>query len=364
MKRIHIIIKQDITSIPPIINFIDFLLEHNYKLSFVSSGDIIKRWENQENLKHQKINQNRKTVFHKLLSWTKFRILIKSYLKKEYQKGDLVWIGSADAAIALGHGILDNYEYHLQIHELYDDMPFYKSRLKSFCRNAKKVIVPELNRALIFRSWYGLEETPYVIPNKPYIITESETSLPQEVVTNIDNIKKDYKILFLYQGMISKKRDIIPFIDVFNEGRFDKEAALILIGPIYEEHLKKKIKDAKNVFYLGEFKPPMHLEVTKLCDVGILTYSYINLNNLFCAPNKIWEYTAYGLPVISNFLPGINNFILDYKSGEIIDNLKNKEEVESVIKQIYNNFDLYKKGIENLYLSVDLKDIYRKIIES
>lgn len=61
MKRIHIIIKQDITSIPPIINFIDFLLEHNYKVSFVSSGDIIKRWENQDNLKHQKINRNRES---------------------------------------------------------------------------------------------------------------------------------------------------------------------------------------------------------------------------------------------------------------------------------------------------------------
>ena len=163
--------------------------------------------------------------------------------------------------------------------------------------------------------------------------------------------------------MISRKRDIIPFIDVFNKGAFAETAALILIGPIYEKQLEEYIKKANNVFYLGLFKPPIHLEVTKMCDVGILTYSYVNLNNLFCAPNKIWEYSAYQLPTISNFLPGINNHIQNHNSGEIIKDLKNHDEIEQKINKIILNYNHYKTGSKELYSSVDLNILYKELIK-
>jgi hypothetical protein len=362
MKRVHLILKQDVTSIPPIINLIDYLIEHKYEINLISSGEIIDRWKNYKSLNCFIVPQNRKNIVHKLLSWSKFRKYVKSYLLENYSDNDQVWVGSADAAIAIGPKILKKYNFSLQLHELYDDMPFYKKRLKNFCLMAEQVIVPEKNRALILRTWYQLTTTPFVIPNKPYIAKENELQLTNEVIDEIDQIKSNYKKLFLYQGMISKKRDIIPFIDVFDKGDFDENAALILIGPIYEEHLKKLIEKANNVFYLGLFKPPMHLEITKLCDVGILTYSYVNLNNLFCAPNKIWEYTAYGLPVISNFLPGINNFITSTNSGEIIHDLTNHIEIEEKIKSLYINYNDYEKGAKVLYKSIDLKKLYNSVI--
>jgi len=362
MKRVHLILKQDVTSIPPIINLVDYLIEHKYEINLISSGEIIERWKDYKSLNSFVVSQNRKNIVYKLLSWSKFRKYVKSYLIKNHSSNDQIWIGSADAAIAIGANILNNYNFSLQIHELYDDMPFYKKKLKDFCLMADQVIVPEKNRALIFRTWYQLKTTPFVLPNKPYVANVNELQLTNEVTVEIDRIKSSYKKLFLYQGMISKKRDIIPFIEVFDKGNFEKNAALILIGPIYEEHLKKIIEKANNVFYLGLFKPPMHLEITKLCDVGILTYSYVNLNNLFCAPNKIWEYTAYGLPVISNFLPGINNFITSTKSGEIVHDLTNYVEIEGKIKTLYTNYNDYEKGANELYRSLDLNRLYNSVI--
>lgn len=362
MKRVHLILKQDVTSIPPIINLIDYLIENKYEINLISSGEIIERWKDYKALNCFIVPQNRKNIVYKLLSWSKFRKYVKSYLLKNYSSNDQIWIGSADAAIAIGPKILNNYKFTLQIHELYDDMPFYKKRLKEFCLMAEQVIVPEKNRALIFRTWYQLKTTPFVIPNKPYITKENKLQLTNEVIGEINRIKSSYNKLFLYQGMISKKRDIIPFIEIFNKGNFGKNAALILIGPIYEDHLKKIIDNANNVFYLGLFKPPIHLEITKLCDVGILTYSYVNLNNLFCAPNKIWEYTAYGLPVISNFLPGINNFITNTKSGEIIHDLTNYIEIEEKIESLYTNYSHYENGANKLYESLDLKKMYNSVI--
>jgi hypothetical protein len=40
-------------------------------------------------------------------------------------------------------------------------------------------------------------------------------------------------------------------------------------------------------------------------DIGTAFYSNININNYYCASNKLYEYIAMGKPVITNDYPGL-----------------------------------------------------------
>ena len=39
--------------------------------------------------------------------------------------------------------------------------------------------------------------------------------------------------------------------------------------------------------------------------IGAVTYTRTSFNHLFCAPNKIWEYSGAAVPMISDDLPGL-----------------------------------------------------------
>ncbi|KAA6307134.1 hypothetical protein EZS27_041199, partial [termite gut metagenome] len=38
--------------------------------------------------------------------------------------------------------------------------------------------------------------------------------------------------------------------------------------------------------------------------IGIVSYAFDDLNHVFCAPNKTWEYTGFGIPMLGNNAPG------------------------------------------------------------
>ena len=66
------------------------------------------------------------------------------------------------------------------------------------------------------------------------------------------------------------------------------------------------------------------------------------LNDAFCAPNKIYEYSAFGKPILGNNIPGLK--ILEYKEfGAIVDE-QDTESVISAIKHIESEYESYSKN--------------------
>ena len=53
------------------------------------------------------------------------------------------------------------------------------------------------------------------------------------------------------------------------------------------------------------------------------------MNNAFCAPNKIYEYTAFGKPVIGNDIPGLKQ--LEAAKASV---LVNEDSVDSIVEGI------------------------------
>lgn len=99
--------------------------------------------------------------------------------------------------------------------------------------------------------------------------------------------------------------------------------------------------------------------ITKHAYIGILPYKaavvahFDKINGLYCAPNKLFEYAAYGKPMIGTDVPGlvlpcygqgIGYVCSPYTVSKIIENIalinKNYTEMSSRCIQYYNSVNM------------------------
>ena len=186
-------------------------------------------------------------------------------------------------------------------------------------------------------------------------------------MTELGN-KLEGKKVILYQGIfLNVERRLDEFCQAV-QGMPD-DYVFLAMGrdtPMYEE-LKEKYASEKIVF-LPFIKPPYHLLVTRLASVGVLSYfprpnsiSSI-LNPLYCAPNKIFEYAKFGIPMVSNDIPGLHYIYLEHKCGECIPYPLSPQNIERTILKVFEHYECYSKGALSYYDSIDFKQIIADIL--
>jgi glycosyltransferase involved in cell wall biosynthesis len=358
--EITIILKQKLESLPPVSNLIDFLIEQNIKVNLICTDiESINLNNYNKKIKIFIVNlPNFKIRMFKIFSIIYFRKEVYSFLEHNnigIAKNSYVWIASAEAAIGLGHRI-SKYKFIFQCHELYDKVFQYKFLNKFYFKNSILNVCPEKNRAAIYRYWYNLKQTPTVLVNSPFnhpkikrmkITNESGKMLLQKL--------SDKKII-LYMGVISSNRDIVPFARAIEE--LGQEYHLLLLGRSLEDngYLENLLDKYDNVSHLDQIPAPYHLQVASWAYIGILSYSFSSLNNVFCAPNKIWEYSGFGIPMISNDVPGIENLLTKYNSGISINLEKsNYSEIIEAISEIDRNYIDFSNTASVMFNECDYK---------
>ena len=111
----------------------------------------------------------------------------------------------------------------------------------------------------------------------------------------------------------------------------------------------------------------MHLEITKLAYIGILVYIVndvpINhaINVLYCAPNKLYEYSKFGIPMIANDLPALDMVFSQNRAGVCLQTLSAKEISEAILK-IDSDYEVYSRLSHQLYESIDMVDLVKNIV--
>ncbi|MBQ3614620.1 MAG: hypothetical protein II993_01290, partial [Anaerotignum sp.] len=239
------------------------------------------------------IRRSRNRKIGKLQSYLQYRTTALRILKKKYRDGDLVWFGTADSGFSL-LGKLKSYRFVLTVLELYDRNRFYRKGVEAIIHDAAAVIACEDTRAQIMKSWWNLQQRPFVMPNKPYAHPRQRNMVGTTETTRrmIDAIRG--KKVLLYQGIISADRDLGCIARALAD--MDSDITLALMGREFYNGVEKVRQIYQNTVYLGMAPAPTHLEVTSHATVGIANYDDSSLNNLFCAPNKIYEYTGFGIP--------------------------------------------------------------------
>lgn len=345
--KVLLILKGRLSEIPPTIYNIHSLLTLGHKVNVITDFEGVDKnifGKNCINIKETIIEYKKmKNKFKKILSWFQYKTKLEKLIEKEDY--DLMWIGSADTACAIRFNKIKK-PFILQINELYDDHWIYKKYLKKYFLEAYRVVVPEENRAHICRSWYGLKNTPIVMPN----------IIPEDMAPEEKN--RERRKTVIYQGKIYRERDIRPFVKVIKE-RYP-EWQFVVMGQDYE-FIKEIKKVNSEIKYIKNINPPLHLEETMKASVGIIYYDYSNMNNVFCAPNKLWEYARYGIPVICNDMPGIETYIKQWNCGISVKNME-EEEIYEAMAKITSQYSYYSGNARAMYRSVNRLEIMESII--
>jgi hypothetical protein len=295
-----------------------------------------------------------RSLVGKASMWWDFRQ--KAWRLIEKHRGEQLWIGTADTALAMGRGLLKQ-RYVLQLLELYDTIPFYRKNLRDYARAAQAVVVPEANRAAIYRSWYGLTRTPFVVPNKPLEHPRRRKLTVRNAVARelLAKIPPESKLV-MYQGIIHSDRDIRPVGD-----------AVTALGPgwtfvvVGDDHgfLTTLQRDCPQMVYVPYVPPPDHLEITSHATIGVLAYCYDNLNNLFCAPNKVWEYAGFGLPMLGNDVPGLK--LLEEHHAGVCADFQDVSAVRDALERLVRQRERYSAASMALYDRFELGDLVREV---
>lgn len=237
------------------------------------------------------------------------------------------------------------------------------------------IITANNERANIMQNYYNLKKRPVTIRNIPRVTKKNidkEKILclyPQLLDTKNNSIK------IAYQGFMTLERGIDKFILAMKylKGNFK----LLLIGSGPDIKIIKELVENnglnRRVFFLGKIPIEHVFGILKICEIGIITYSYKGLNNIYCAPNKIYEYAQAGLPIITTCQPTLKHIIDKYKIGILINKYKENnneilaKNISIAIINLVDNSEKYRKNIhkfiQDYKWSKEQKVLVDKVIE-
>ena len=381
MKRIFIILKEDIIHYPPVLTILNILPKMGYKVIHIgvySDGEAKRKYETQgiEFWPTLKYNGN-SGLISKLFSQLKYRKQVMKYLDRaNISAEDRIWI-MQNETICLLSQIVEKYPCILHLYEYGEPLinwkymllnPAYKP-VETFAK-AKKIVCCEYNRAHITKGLFQLDELPIVLPNKMIINEKDLMRVPNDIKPLFDDVvaKTKGKIVILYQGIfLDKERRLEEFCEAVRNMSDDYVFIAMGKGSELFERLKMKY-ESDRILFIPFIRPPYHLLITRLASIGVLSYFprkgtvAHTINPIYCAPNKIFEYAKYGVPMISNDVPALKYAYLEFGCGECIPYPLTTENISSTIKRIMDNYHQYQQGALNYFDSVDVKQIISKIV--
>lgn len=264
-----------------------------------------------------------------------FRLFVFLFLKRR----PVVYTIDANTCTIslLFKGLLFYKKIHVVYHQFEMDIPQDKTRIdklifKIFTRVSPTLdlfLVPEKNRLSYFKKLTKLkDENCIVFPNS----TE---------VSEVEK-EKNNKIVFGHVGAIGNTHYIESFLKAFT--KLNREKELLLIGRVSDDMLEMISKYAlTNVRMINQVP---HNELGKyysMMDFGLILYMPVDLNNIYCAPNKLYEFWSYGIPVIAPLLEGLKDIYSMPFLGKLI-NMENEDSFANELEACIDNKVNYSKN--------------------
>lgn len=377
--NILVVHNKEINYYPPVKSLVDILLDLGNRVTLITYDRFAyrKEKENESRFKLIRIEDFKKMgKIQRLLNVFALKGKIRKCVRDLMKTHDIIWT-TTDSTISLIGKDLLGYENHvMQLMELVEDAPvsyykichqlklnkLFKVHLDNYAKHAKCMVVPEINRAHIFKAMWGLSKLPAVLPNKPYRIELSNPGA--DILKMVETLQNSGKKLILYQGVFLKERKLEEFAQAVS--RLGDEYAFCIMGSDTQER-KQLCEKYPEIIYIPFIAPPYHLLITRIAHIGVLTYFPTadnlpgKLNIVYCAPNKIYEYTYSELPMIGNNIPGLSGPFEKYHIGKCFDEL-NAEVIAESIREIEKEYDAMKSSCKAFYEDVNMKAITRTIL--
>lgn len=231
-------------------------------------------------------------------------------------------------------------------------------------KHADCVITVSNSIAEAYRKDYGIDKPKLVLNCPPYVQIKKKNIFRKKF-----NIGSEQTI-FLYQGGLVKGRGIEQLLEAFYQIKRD-DVVLVLMGYGELENVVKEYAAKSSKIYFQEaVSPQILLEYSSSADIGVSIIEPSCLNYEYCLPNKFFEYSMVGLPILTNNSVEMRKLVEQYNCGETIQSIDTK----SIIQGINN---IMKKDIKQMSLNAlemakrynweeqekILLSVYREILE-
>lgn len=245
----------------------------------------------------------------------------------------------------------------------------------SLARFADHVSFPQLDRAEVFAKLANLENSPIIVhngPRKNWLLNAYE---PHE---SIKQLKAQFQYLLIYQGGWSVHFNLERIFDALAQCKTN--TALVMLGEEREQGIKQHYENyianlglSDRVYLSQECVSYDSLpRYTMFADVAIAILTSeddeapFNNRYLIGASNKIGEYTACGLPVVTEGSAVNKRFLEQYPVGLTV-NSKNSQEFARTLDELLLNQELrshLKKHNQRLFETVlSFDQQFQKIID-
>jgi len=124
---------------------------------------------------------------------------------------------------------------------------------------------------------------------------------------------------------------------------------------------------APRVTFLGRVTVEELRAITSQCNIGIVAYSPVGWNNLYCAPNKVFEYAQAGIPIIATDQPALQELIEGSGIGVTVkaagDAEQRAHEYANSIRYLAENAAVFRSKIPQFLAAYNWDNESRKLLK-
>lgn len=206
-------------------------------------------------------------------------------------------------------------------------------------------VFPEINRLNYFaeRSTLKAEEA-LLFPNTGLVQNKTITS--SEYLKNIP----DNHFVVLHVGSVGGKQHYFEnFIEVIKKLSKQEDISFVFLGRTTKEIKEIILKEnLTNAYFIDSIPHEELVPVYNRANLGIILYKGTSLNYEYCAPNKLYEFWANGIPVIGHALEGLIPIFKEAFLGSLT-NFDNPEIVAKEILTLKSLSSSNKEDITNYF---------------
>jgi len=208
-------------------------------------------------------------------------------------------------------------------HELYLESTSFRAterRLlapmeRRYLRRADSVVAVNTSIAVEYGRRYGRQ--PLVVRN---CASRLPADLPVRDLRLMAGLPLDAQVV-LYQGGFAAGRGLEVCVAAVPGLPVGAHLVLLGFGPMRDDlvNLAELAGVADRVHVVDAVPPEELLACTASATVGLMPYQPVSRNNMLALPNKIFEYTTAGVPVVVSDLPELRRIAVDAGCGQVYD---------------------------------------------
>lgn len=206
---------------------------------------------------------------------------------------------------------------------------FFKWMERLLIKRVSHVICASEQRSEIMKDYYQLPTAPYVVRNISKLIPNGDvTAASESEVLNTNDIK------IIYAGVLKKGRKIELLCKAAQ--KLGDGYSVIIVGDGEQSEFLNDLcrsENITNVHFFGGKKSTDLGNYIGRCDIGYLYYPCTDMNNTYCAPNKIYEYTSLGVPFVTNDNPTMVKEVNEFGLGAVFEEKGTDEETIGEIQR-------------------------------